>query len=311
MGNQTQFLLMNSKKIKILFTLLAFGATLSVFSLTDYFHQGRASIFQNLAGNLSFKVDTDPDKDGLSNIDETYWGTDFQNPDSDEDGFLDGEEVASGHDPMVPGPNDLIADRNLTKRLSDLAAAGLVEGSLKPGSKNYNQSLNDLTSSILDETMLSLTPKVDVSRIIIVDSTKESRELYAKEIQTILEQFFKTLREQTDGLKGASAGAFIAKDANSEPDPIFLSASTNFKRLYGQAILISVPKNWKDNHLSLLNILDQLAQTNQVIAFRARDPIKGAAALNLWAKSYDGITSLLKTFADQLIQDGLINDQKK
>lgn len=49
---------------------------------------------------------SDDDNDGLSNNDEVFWGTDLKNPDTDGDGYLDGEEVAADHDPTIPAPDD-------------------------------------------------------------------------------------------------------------------------------------------------------------------------------------------------------------
>ena len=65
-------------------------------------------------------MDQDADKDGLTNREESTWNTDFENPDSDGDGFLDGEEVASGHDPLKPGPDDALllgSDVNVTDKV--------------------------------------------------------------------------------------------------------------------------------------------------------------------------------------------------
>ena len=42
----------------------------------------------------------DADADGLFNEDEVLYSTDSANADTDEDGFLDGEEVANGYDPL-------------------------------------------------------------------------------------------------------------------------------------------------------------------------------------------------------------------
>lgn len=50
----------------------------------------------------------DDDEDGLPNSDEALWGTDPNNPDTDGDGFRDGEEVDAGHNPTIPSPNDLL-----------------------------------------------------------------------------------------------------------------------------------------------------------------------------------------------------------
>ncbi len=48
----------------------------------------------------------DADNDGLNNADEAIWGTNPAHPDTDGDGFLDGEEVATSHNPTISSPND-------------------------------------------------------------------------------------------------------------------------------------------------------------------------------------------------------------
>ena len=45
----------------------------------------------------------DSDNDGLSNEMEEIYGTDKNNPDTDGDGFKDGEEVKNGYDPTISG----------------------------------------------------------------------------------------------------------------------------------------------------------------------------------------------------------------
>ena len=49
------------------------------------------------------EIDTsllDNDGDGLTNEEEIRYGTDLNNPDTDGDSYLDGEEVANGYDPL-------------------------------------------------------------------------------------------------------------------------------------------------------------------------------------------------------------------
>ncbi|MEZ4753936.1 MAG: hypothetical protein R3A13_06440 [Bdellovibrionota bacterium] len=57
-------------------------------------------------------VGRDDDYDGLSNEDEKLMGTDIENPDTDEDGVLDGIEVMGQFDPKDPNskPNDADGD---------------------------------------------------------------------------------------------------------------------------------------------------------------------------------------------------------
>ncbi len=49
------------------------------------------------------EVTTDPDNDGLDNLLERFYGTDMNNPDTDGDGLLDGDEVRSGLNPRGKG----------------------------------------------------------------------------------------------------------------------------------------------------------------------------------------------------------------
>jgi hypothetical protein len=50
----------------------------------------------------------DTDSDGLTNVEELLYGTDFRNPDSDGDTFLDGNEVFHRFDPIGLAPSTLL-----------------------------------------------------------------------------------------------------------------------------------------------------------------------------------------------------------
>lgn len=53
----------------------------------------------------------DPDNDGLTDEMEIFFGTDASNPDTDGDGFKDGDEVNRGYDPLLPGGAKLDYDK--------------------------------------------------------------------------------------------------------------------------------------------------------------------------------------------------------
>ncbi|MEX0933632.1 MAG: hypothetical protein WDZ74_02650 [Candidatus Paceibacterota bacterium] len=50
----------------------------------------------------------DSDNDGLRDWEESLWGTDKNNPDTDGDGTSDGAEVTAGREPLIPGPDDQV-----------------------------------------------------------------------------------------------------------------------------------------------------------------------------------------------------------
>lgn len=52
----------------------------------------------------------DRDRDGLSDVEEKALGTDWQNEDTDGDGYTDGVEVFNGFNPLIPAPGDRISN---------------------------------------------------------------------------------------------------------------------------------------------------------------------------------------------------------
>ncbi len=60
----------------------------------------------NISNQPTINPAGDDDNDGLTNADEQLWGTSPINPDTDGDGFKDGEEVATSHNPTIQSPND-------------------------------------------------------------------------------------------------------------------------------------------------------------------------------------------------------------
>ncbi len=59
----------------------------------------------------------DPDSDGLSDLEEPIYGTDLHNPDTDGDGFLDGNEVYHLYNPAAKAPVRLL-DSGLVRLFS-------------------------------------------------------------------------------------------------------------------------------------------------------------------------------------------------
>ncbi len=60
----------------------------------------------------------DSDSDGLTDIEERMYGTDYRNPDTDGDTFLDGNEVFHRYDPLGLAPSTLL-DTGAVKVYSD------------------------------------------------------------------------------------------------------------------------------------------------------------------------------------------------
>src|SRR3989344_3574578 len=192
-------------KVKVFFVFLAVTAVFSVFSFFDIFRGVRSALIYDSPKPLPLGIDVDADQDGLSNQDESYWNTDFQNPDSDGDGFLDGEEVASGFDPREPSSHELgdrledtvfgsvkavkagdFTDLNLTDSANNLLLAGLAVGDLTKTSPDatYETGINAVAFSTIDNFYQSL-PIVDSTTFKITSDSQENQLAYLKSLARI------------------------------------------------------------------------------------------------------------------------------
>lgn len=87
---------MKRNKTKIIATGIA---TLAIFFWTFF------AVAENKNGNSLF---LDSDQDKLTDQEEKMIGTDLQRADTDNDGYSDGKEVASGYNPLKSAPGDQI-----------------------------------------------------------------------------------------------------------------------------------------------------------------------------------------------------------
>lgn len=289
--------------IKVLLAFMAALAVLSVFSFFDVLGGVKSALLSDGAQPLPIPAG-DADNDGLYDGDESYWETNFQNPDTDGDGFLDGEEVVSGHDPLKPAPDDILLNQNITQRTADLAIAGLVEGSLKPGSVNYETSLNQLAEYIMTDAVENLTPKIETGNVSLVDSSKENQEAYVKSLRDILGSFIKTVNDQVLSMQSSNSELFLTED-NSQPDPEFMENHEKFKKIFDQTLAIPVPDNWRDFHLALLVSSGQISEINKILAHRAEDPVKAAAAFSILSNVYESIPSLIESFSKKIAEENI------
>ncbi len=287
-------------KIKIFFAFLAVFAFFSVFSVFNHFRNlPKTSLSANT--NALPPPELDTDHDGLPDSQEAIWGTDFQNPDTDGDGYLDGEEVASGHDPTVPGPNDNLKNKNVTKKLSNLVIAGLAEGSLIPGSKNYQQSLNDIANSAIDDSLADFNKPLDLSKLVIIGSSKENQQSYVAAVQNIFEDFFKTIGRQAKELDSIQP-ANVDNQAMKES---FSAVHNKLQQIYTNALSLPIPENWKNNHIAFLKLLSRFSEINMTVSRSGDDPIKGAVAISIFFNTYQDIPVVLKLYADEFKSQNL------
>lgn len=91
--------------VVIIGVLLITGGVLFVLKYSK-----QDALLGNKGGSIGQSQDfIDSDNDGLRDWEEELYHTDPLNPDTDGDGYLDGEEVDSGHNPLVKAPGDKLS----------------------------------------------------------------------------------------------------------------------------------------------------------------------------------------------------------
>ena len=306
-----------SNEIRIFLGFLGLIALISVFTFFNSFGNSSSIFPKSLTGSVLEAVDQDVDKDGLTNREESYWNTDFQNPDTDGDGFLDGEEVASGHDPAIAGPNDLFvmsnnADKsiNLTQKLSLLIASGLYSGDLKKSinPKNYNDSVDKLSLAALYDGVSALSPEeTDTEKITTITNAKRGQEEYASQLFSIIEKNLlgELLAEPFEASRLLRDLDLSNPENNQGVKIYFLSKAENVRKVILQINNLGVPQAWTGIHKDLLTFLRTLELNYNAIGFLEEDPLKALIAFNQLKNTYPEAQPILASMAQKVKKEGL------
>ncbi len=290
------------RRIKFILASLGILAVSSTYLALKSFAPGQTAslgIDGTTENSLPSGIDADHDHDGLSNTEESIWNTDFQNPDTDGDGFLDGEEVLSGHDPTIPGPKDSIDDLNITEKAVDLVAAGLLAGDLKPSENNanYENAIQDISLATIDDFYNTQQPfSAPVPRT--TRDTQESQETY---LNTLAEVIKTELLDFLISYVPSGAGNI------SQSKDYFLQKSIRFKTSLEKLSVLDVPRSWTSTHKKILELLYKLAAHYRSIGSFDTDPLKAFLALNELENSINPeLRGLLKEISIKVAEQKLV-----
>lgn len=296
-----------TNKVKLFVGFLALIALFSVYGVFNSLGGKSALVAVISMGSPLPVPDIDIDHDGLTNREESYWNTDFQTSDTDGDGFLDGEEVVSGHDPLIPGPNDIINNGNLTDKLSKLTLSGLYEGSLKPDNPNYDKSLNDMALAVMDDAAKSLNMEIDVNKLKVISSNNKNEETYLEEISGPFENLLRTYGNEMQNLQKYLE--LIGSSGFGDKDLItyFQNKEQEFQAIYDRAYSINVPRNLISAHAYFLHFIKNLQVANASITHGSNDPVKASAGLNVLGDELGNLLNLIDPFIGK-VKSGNLNN---
>jgi hypothetical protein len=229
----------------------------------------------------------DTDKDGLPDSEETYWEADFQKPDTDGDGFLDGEEVLSGHNPAVKGPDDwLDHSKNLTKRVTELMVGGILAGDLKPGNANYDTSVDSLVEDVIEKYRENRGISVDDIILTSADGPAE-RFAYISQMGWIIKGVFAEALGDADKFLESVADLTWSDPTALTENPkryvAFATAARKLAQVSGERAVkvaaLPVPRVFAVQHKDAIRILRTLQRDYELAATVKDDQLQGMAAL--------------------------------
>jgi len=255
----------------------------------------------------------DSDKDNLKDWQEIQiYHTDPCKQDTDGDGYLDGEEVASGYDPAKKAPGDELPGTtpkgprplpaNLTQALGSILGQQIATGKID----SFNQQ-----GQILSAAELEQYPAIQQSVQQIISA---GNQLFEPEV--IDEKQIKTTTDNSRAAIQAYAkkahdgfSSLKEKDTSKIETQIFLDAmqSNNFSEMenqiqsyqeaYQNLKELTVPGDFLLLHTQVMNIFSSLIKTYQAIMEIESDPLKANLALQKytvlleqtlqWAKSFE------------------------
>lgn len=253
----------------------------------------------------------DSDNDGLKDWQEIQiYHTDPCNPDTDGDGYLDGEEVASGYDPTKKAPGDELPGTkpktprplpaNLTVYLSQSLTGKVASGEI---------ASFDAQGQPLSEQDLEQYPAVQQSIQDIIDNTDQ---LFAPD--PIDDNQIKTTSDNSKTAiqlyaSAASKCIPVINSSISEPDLFLQSMQNNdfseldrisglYQKGYDCLLGLTVPTDLLSIHKEQLNIFSSMIKTYQAIKGTNDDPLKTILAI----QNYQTIASQLDSWLQKLTE---------
>ena len=258
------------------------------------------------------KIIDDLDHDGLAGWEENLHNTDPNNPDTDGDGYLDGEEVAAGYDPTKKAPNDKLANNtqttqtprpepgNLTQTLSYILSGKMKN---EPIPSLANISPEQALGLMADEQIADALKKVSAGFLseFIPDFKENQLKVLDDNSPKAIKNYLGQLKEKIGQLDSCQD----INDFKNDTDVITEAISNkDFKQVNCQSLSYlegyqviketAVPSNWLNFHKRALSIFWQLAKIYQTLPQFANDPLKGLIILEKFSQANEDFIYLLE-----------------
>lgn len=282
----------------------------------------KADMLDKFAQNFSIEnVIDDYDYDGLADWEEEIYKSSPTNPDTDGDGYLDGEEVASGFDPTKKGPNDKLPDKasqeigagtnrpvpgNISQMFAYIISNQLHEGQMPYINAQDPNAIDENIMNAIDEKVIDAIKKASTGFLsqFIPPFEKENHEFKLTE-ENNLEAIRNYAKETSIKIGALDFCQKFNNGATNETEAIQAVIETgNFEQIncfresylkaYQETLNVPVPLDWLDIHKELLSTYWNFYKIYQHIKDYQSDPYKGIIVMKKYEQTGDNFVELLK-----------------
>jgi hypothetical protein len=270
-----------SKKFKILIAAL-FLVAITVFLFSTIKRSaGQYEKLEKTTKVSTFPIGevvySDADGDGVLDWEESLWGTDPFNPDTDGDGIGDKEEIEEKK-PIDSQSSDRedetetgIFARDLFSSIFSLNQTGNLT------KENLSIIGNSLGSSLID----SLYEAYTLESLTVVPSNQEAFAVYMESSDLVFMRY-----------KNTSLESELTLMSDFLQDPVYNQSKLDeiiglYSELSMELSLIPVPENIASLHLEFINSMNKLSQSIQEFLFIIEDPLRGVSGLSNYEKYSD------------------------
>ena len=250
-------------------------------------------------------IDQDTDRDGLKDWEESLWGTDVHNPDSDGDGTSDGDEAVANRNPTVAGPDDAyveptVEQESQTTGAEELSRTALLAREYFATIVNLKQSGNFSaeTASTLSESLVqsfTATNNVGAEQSksdlrLTEDNSVGSLRAYGNTMGAIVKKYADL------GLPNELAVMAEALETQDQNEIKKLDRSIEVhKALINEFQTVLVPSGAADIHLALINTYIATERSVEQMRVVFTDPLVGMVGINTYTTHTE---TLGKVFGD-------------
>ena len=263
--------------------------------------------------------EADPDNDGLKNWEEKIHKTDARNPDTDGDGYLDGEEVASGYDPTIPAPGDALAGtdanqprplpQNLTNYLAQILTQKISSGEIAPAEGDRPLADSDdpnmpVNQEIISEALYQVGQNAKQYFVlraipdneIIIDSTTLSKDSRLRYI-VALGSAMKYENASRLGIQEVAMMKQTVDTGDTGDIEIFIN---DYKETINALKAVKTPAELADLHKKQISIFELLLQIMESVKNFRSDPAKAMAAVEIYPQAIDMLQAWDEELATKL-----------